>query len=126
MTEPTFSIESRWFKIAVFAGSAAAGGVTFANIIYYAKLRKDTKMTAISQRTATTMMWVNIVLFAVMVLLFLWSIWALFFSKAKREAQVSSVTKYATQFLSSDQPLIGSAQPTSALPISMMKSGFTS
>lgn len=108
-------VESVWFKVAVLVGSGVGAGVAFSDILYYSKLRKDDKMTAIKQSTATTMMWIHIALFVVFLLLFLWSVWALIFPKSRREAQTIAITSYTKQLLGSEATLMP-AQPPIAAP----------
>ena len=78
--------ESRWFKIIVFILSAIVVGVTIANVAYFNRIRTGS-CQALSNSTATTMVWVNAILLVIAIIIFLWSLWRLLFSGAAR-AQV--------------------------------------
>jgi len=121
MDEPV-SVESRRFKIAVFVGSAVTAGVSIANVIYYNKMRKDTRPhPPVSKTAATTMLWINVVIFVVAILLMIWSIWALLFSRATRAKQQKALSSAASggyqqaqTYLSSQQPIIPYGRPAAS------------
>lgn len=77
------TLESRWFKIVLLIGSGIAAGVALANVIYYSKIRKNP--VNISANQATTMLVVNILVFIVSLVLFIWAIWAIVVSRERRE-----------------------------------------
>ncbi len=76
--------ESLTFKIVVLLVSAAVVGITIPNIIYFNNIRTGT-CNAVSSGTATTMLWLNIALLVVGALIFLWSLWRLFFTRETRQ-----------------------------------------
>ena len=70
--------ESRLFKIVIFIFSGFFAGLSLANIIYYARiLRGDCR--ALSHGEAQSMLWVNVAVFILSIIIFLWSIWRLLF-----------------------------------------------
>lgn len=85
--------ESRGYKIAVFVVSAIFVGVSIANIVYYNRLRKETTADPpVSTSEANVMMWVNIITLVIAGLIFLWSLWRLFFTRESRVAVKQYVT----------------------------------
>jgi len=76
--------ESRWFKIVVFLLTSIVVGVSIANIVYYNRIRSGT-CGAVSNGEATTMLWISVIVLIIAALIWLWSIWRLFFSRETRE-----------------------------------------
>ena len=81
MTDTT---ESRWFKIVVFILAAIVVGVSIANIVYFNRIRDGT-CQAVSRNSATTMLWVNVILLVIAILVLLWSLWRMIFTSETRE-----------------------------------------
>ena len=78
------STESRWFKIIVFIVAAIVVGVTIANIVFFNRIRDGT-CNAVTHGQATTMLWVNVILLVIAVIIFLWSLWRLLFTRETRQ-----------------------------------------
>lgn len=77
------STETRWFKILVLIASGLVAGVSLANIIYYNRIRTGS-CTAVSVNEATGLLVVNVIIFIIAILLFLWALWRLLFSREFR------------------------------------------
>lgn len=72
------SAGSRWFKIVVFLLTTITVVVCISNIIYFNRMRDGT-CEQITHGEATTMFWINIILLVFAAIVWIWSIWALFF-----------------------------------------------
>jgi len=75
--------ETRWFKIIVFIFSAIIVGLFIANVVYYNRIRTGGTVTT---GEATSMLWLSVIFLIVGIIVFLWSIWSLVFSKTARES----------------------------------------
>lgn len=77
------STESRWFKIVVFLLTSIVVGVCIANIVYFNRIRGNT-CVAMTHGEATAMVWVNVILLILTGIIWIWSLWRLFFSHDTR------------------------------------------
>jgi len=75
--------ETRWFKIIVFIFSAIVVGLFIANVVYFNRIRTGGTVTT---GEATSMLWLSVIFLIIGILVFLWSIWSLVFSKGTRES----------------------------------------
>lgn len=75
--------ETRWFKIIVFIFSAIIVGLFIANVVYYNRIRTGGTVT---NGEATSMLWLSVIFLIISIIIFLWSIWSLVFSKTTRES----------------------------------------
>jgi hypothetical protein len=75
--------ETRWFKIIVFIFSAIIVGLFIANVVYYNRIRTGGTVTT---GEATSMLWLSVIFLIVGIIVFLWSIWSLVFSKTAKES----------------------------------------
>ena len=88
--------ESRWFKILSFVAVAFFAILFLINIIYFEKSRRRT----LTIGEATSMLWLNVVLFIVAMILFFWTLYRLILSPEYREhiqtTAVTGVKSYVT------------------------------
>lgn len=61
------------FNVGAFIGAIIIGGIAIANVIYFNRLR-ETQNNGITHNEAVTMLWLNVVVIAIAVIAFLWSI----------------------------------------------------
>jgi len=90
--------ETRWFKIIVFIFAAIIVGIFIANLVYYNRIRTGGTVTT---GEATSMLWISVIILIIAIIIFLWSIWSLVFSKTTRESvkhyMLSPTTGYNPQ-----------------------------
>lgn len=86
---------SRGFAIAVFIITAILVGLLLACIIYFNQIRNGKQVT---QSEATSMLIFCSILFVVTLVLWIWSLIAIFFSSSTRDTQQQVVTTKTTQF----------------------------
>lgn len=75
--------ETRWFKIIVFIFSAIVVGLFIANVVYFNRIRNGGTVTT---GEASSMLWLSVIFLIIGIIVFLWSIWSLVFSKGTRES----------------------------------------
>lgn len=80
--------EARWFKIAVLIVSGFFVGFSIANIVYFNKIRRVGGAAGISKGEATAMVWINALLLAISIVIFLWSIYRLVAGRDYHQALV--------------------------------------
>lgn len=91
--------ESRWFKIVVFVVSGFFVGFSIANMIYFNRIRKAGGGGGVTQGEATAMLWVNGILLAIAVIIFLWSIYRLIVGPPQRQQVVRYLQEPGTGFV---------------------------
>lgn len=89
--------ETRWFKILVFIFSAVVVGLFIANVVYYNRIRTGGTVTT---GEATSMLWLSVIFLILGIIVFLWSIWSLIFSKETRESVKHYMLQPNTGFVS--------------------------
>lgn len=95
--------ETRWFKVIVFISTGFIAGVSLANIIYYDRIRKSSRTcSAVTNTEATTMVALNVVIFILAVIVFLWSLWKLLFDRSIRDKAQDTFTDF---WLSDKSPI---------------------
>jgi len=90
MPEEVETSETRWFKIVVFVVSGFFVGFSLANIIYFNRIRLNNGAPGITRGEATSMLWINALLFAISMIIFIWSIYHLITTRQYRQR----VTEY--------------------------------
>lgn len=88
MSDVMETTESRWFKIVVFVVSGFFVGFSLANIIYFNRIRRNGGGGGVTQGEATSMLWINGILFAIALIIFLWSIYRLIAGQEYRQRVV--------------------------------------
>jgi len=72
--------EFTFYKVLVLLSSAASIAFGITNIVYFNKIRLDNNCPEISSGTATTLLWLNIILVILSSIVFFWSIFRLIFT----------------------------------------------
>jgi preprotein translocase subunit SecY len=103
--------ESRGFKIMVFIVAAILAVVLLAGIFYYNEIRNK-KLPSVTE--GTVMLIISIILFVVVVILWIWSIITLFFSRETRETAYQQAREYAGGVYQGAAGYLG-AEPTGVI-----------
>lgn len=90
---------SRLFIGSTFLVSGLIFGYAVANSVFYYKIRKDGGSSAVSKSKATNMLWISIFVGVISLLLFLWSIWRLVFTKEVRTKIKKTVKEKGKAYL---------------------------
>lgn len=88
MADVVETSEARWFKIVVFVVSGFFVGFSLANIIYFNRIRRNNGVPGITRGEATSMLWINAILFAISLIVFIWSIFRLIAGREYRQRVV--------------------------------------
>lgn len=91
--------ESRWFKISVFVISGFFVGFSLANIIYFNRLRRAGGGGGVTRSEATSMLWINGILFAIALVIFIWSIYRLVAGVEYRQRVTQYLNEPGTGFV---------------------------
>ena len=73
-------IELTWYRVIVLISSATALAISIANLYYFNKIRLNGACGPVSEGTATTMVWLNLILAILSAIAFFWSLFRLIFS----------------------------------------------
>ena len=76
----THKVELTWYRTVVLVASGFSLGVGVANLYYFNKIRLDGQCSPVTQGTATTMLWLNLVVVILSAIAFFWSLFRLIFS----------------------------------------------
>lgn len=111
--------EGRWFKVAIFIMSGFVAAVSIANIYYFDRIRKAS-CSAVSSGTAGTLLILNIIIFIVTILIFVWSLIKLLFSGSPNKGNSQNnksltTTPISTQYYSSQTPVYYTPVATSVI-----------
>lgn len=90
---------SRLFIGTTFLASGFIFGYGVANGVFYYKIRKEGGCAGVSQGKATNMLWISILIAIVAIVLFLWSIWRLVFTREAREKIKTKVKTKGKEYL---------------------------
>lgn len=85
MADVVETSEARWFKIVVFVVSGFFVGFSLANIVYFNRIRRNNGVPGITRGEATSMLWINAILFAISLIVFIWSIFRLVAGREYRQ-----------------------------------------
>jgi hypothetical protein len=85
MADVVETSEARWFKIVVFVVSGFFVGFSLANIIYFNRIRRNNGVPGITRGEATSMLWINAILFAISLIIFIWAIFRLVAGREYRQ-----------------------------------------
>jgi len=88
MSETT---ETRWFKIVAFVGTGFFAGLFLANIVYYNRIRNG---GSVSKNEALSMLWLNAILFAIALALFIWCLVRLLTTQEVRSGVAEGAVNY--------------------------------
>ena len=88
--------EPRWFKITVFIVSGFFAAFSIANLIYYDRIKKNGGCGSVTQGEATAMFWINLILAIVTLIVFLWALWRIIFSREYRQHMVDQGMTYVS------------------------------
>ena len=86
-----FEPELTWFKVIVLIVSGYTLGVSVANSYYFNQIRIKNNCQPISNGTATTMVWLNIILAIVAAIIFFWSLFRLIFTGHEEKVPTNKV-----------------------------------
>ena len=75
-----FDPEITWYKALVLITGALAIGFGITNIVYFNRIRLEGQCGPVSSGTATTLVWLNIILVIFASVVFLWSFFRLIFT----------------------------------------------
>lgn len=114
MTDTT---ETRWFKIIVFIFSAISVGLFIANVVYFNRIRTGGTVTT---GEATSMLWLSVIFLVIAIIVFLWTIWSLVFSKGTQE----SIKHYMLSEPTGFSPNIPGISRVAAVSTSGVESGI--
>ena len=110
---------SRVFLVSTTIVSGFFTGFSLANIVYYARLR-NAGCSAISSGEATSMLILNIILFIIALVIFIWTIWELIVSSKTKQ----QLYQYITSPVGSPSPFTTTtgqveipAQATTTVPV---------
>ena len=109
MAEVVEISESRWFKIVVFVISGFFVGFSLANIIYFNRIRRNGGGDRVTRGEATSMLWVNAILFAIALIVFIWSIFRLVAGREYRQRVGQYFQEPGTGFV--EAPATGAPVP---------------
>ena len=101
--------EITWYKAIVLLTSAMGIGFGVTNLIYYNKIRVDNNCEEIDSGTATTLLWLNIILVVFSSILFFWSLFRLIFTGKIEKDNINATYKTHTHNYS--EPLNPSESP---------------
>ena len=106
------SSEITWYKIIVLLTSFMGIAFGITNIAYYNKIRVDDNCKDISSGTATTLLWLNIILVVFSSILFFWSLFRLIFTGNEKELVNKTYNTHTHEYSSpsnvNDIPLLES------------------
>lgn len=88
--------EITWYKIIVLLTSAMGIGFGITNLVYFNKIRVDNNCEEISSGTATTLLWLNIILVVFSSILFFWSLFRLVFTGKPEKDNINTTYKTHT------------------------------
>jgi high-affinity Fe2+/Pb2+ permease len=91
----TINTESTFFGTVVVIGAGATLALTIVNAVYYSKASSN--CASISSSTASTLMWINIILAIIAGIILLWGLWRLIVSREKRRQISQTFTKTISQ-----------------------------
>lgn len=83
--------ESFLFKIVTLLGTGFFTGFFIANAIFYFRI-KDKPPTGISQKEASNLFWINVILATISGILFLWTFFRFFITPEKRKKIITQAT----------------------------------
>lgn len=90
--------ETQWFKIIVFISAGFFAGLFLANIIYYNRLRSG---QTLSHGEAVSMLWLNIILFILAIILFIWALIRLILRQDVRQTWSDQAYQYGAKYMQS-------------------------
>lgn len=93
----TINTESHVFHGGVLIASAAGLTLTIINATYYSKVAKSTGGCNLSQSTANTMMWLNIILAVIFGIVFIYALFRAFVHPDTRKQISKKTTEVLTQ-----------------------------
>lgn len=107
------SVEVTWYKFLVLLTSIMGIAFGTVNLVYFNKIRVNNNCEEISSGTATTLLWLNLILIIFSTIIFLWSLYRLIFTGKTEEDLLDTTYKthihdYAEPADISEQPVIES------------------
>ena len=81
--------EITWYKALVLITSALAIGFGITNLVYFNEIRLKGNCGPVSSGTATTMVWLNLILVIFAAIIFFWSLFRLIYSGKDAETPVN-------------------------------------
>jgi hypothetical protein len=88
MEEQVDTTEGFGFKLVVLIVSGFFVGFSLANIIYFNRIRRNNGCPGVTRGEATAMLWVNAILFAIALIIFIWSIFRIVATRTYRQRVV--------------------------------------
>jgi NADH:ubiquinone oxidoreductase subunit 5 (subunit L)/multisubunit Na+/H+ antiporter MnhA subunit len=73
-------VELTFYRAIVLISSAATLGISIASLYYFNKIRLDGQCSPVTHGTATTMVWLNLILAILSAIAFFWSLFRLIFN----------------------------------------------
>ena len=98
-------VEFTFYKGLVLLVSAAAIAFGITNIVYFNRIRLNNDCEQISVGTATTLLWLNIILVILGAVVFFWSLFRLIFADEEKETVRETVNTHTHDYeYTSDSP----------------------
>jgi len=96
-------VEFTFYKGIVLLGSAVAIAFGITNIVYFNKIRLNDNCGEVSVGTATTLVWLNIILVILAAVVFFWSLFRLIFTGKDEKETVKQTVNTHTHDYKYDQ-----------------------
>lgn len=103
-------VEITWYKFLVLLTAAMGIAFGITNVVYFNRIRVNDDCNEISSGTATTLLWLNILLVVFSAIIFFWSLYRLVFT-GEEEKDLTNTT-YRTHVHNYSEPVNATDSPT--------------
>lgn len=83
-------VEFSFYKFIVLLAAVASIGIGITNIVYFNKIRLGDKCSEISPGTATTLLWLNIIVVVLSAVAFFWSMFRIIFTGEPEKQEINT------------------------------------